>query len=380
MKFPLFIVIYLALSTVSAFAQENPEIDREMREALENIIGDPIPGISVAIANSDGLIWSGAAGYSNIEDRQTVSQTHLFGIGDISNQYVGTVILQMAEDGIIDLNATPQDILGDVVAGIENAGSASLYQLLNHTSGIYSWSDDEDWVRRGRGVQMNPSYMWRRDEPLKYITKNIHSATHRPGEAYAYSKSNYTILGLVIEKLTGGPLEIEVRDRILGPLNLNNTFYESYEEVPEGSLVGSYHLASDHFISKVGINSKFEFGLDRLINTTGASLSGEGLAGGIITSPRELAVFVTALWSGKIIDNDALENIMPTRLDGQTGIHSEILGFTADIRKIEGRDLVIVSIVNLGAVNSGENETKTYLDSYLDKIILPIAIKYPQIK
>jgi len=59
-------------------------------------------------------------------------------------------------------------------------------------------------------------------------------------------------------------------------------------------------------------------------------------------------------------------------------MHSEILGFTADIRKIDGSDLIVVSFVNLGAVNSGENDVKDYLDGYLDKIILPIAKKYAQ--
>lgn len=374
------ILLSLLITITPAWSQDTAAIDKEIRAALNSIVGNPIPGISVAIANSDGALWSGAAGFSNIQDRQIVSQSHLFGIGNITNQFVGTVILQMAKDGIIDLNDTPYSILGESVATIENADSATLLQLLNHTSGIYSWSDNQDWVRRGRGVQMNPKYEWRRDEQLKYATKDAHPANHEAGMSYSYSKSNYTLLGLVIEKMTGGPIELEVRNRILEPLRLRNTYYDTYETVTDGSLVGSYHLASSQFIATVGINSKFEFGDNQLIDTSGASLSAEGLAGSMITTPRELARFAAALWNGKLLDSEATEKIKPKMPNGQTGIHSEILGFTADIRQIENSDLVIVSIVNLGVVNTGENAIKTYLANYLDEILIPIAKKYTQVK
>lgn len=357
-------------SILPGFAQDTLQIDKEMNEALENIIAKPLPGISVAIAGRDGLVWSGSAGFSSIEDRLTVSQNHLFGIGDISNQFVGAVILQMAADGIVDLNDTPLSILGETVANIENADKATIYQLLNHTSGIYSWGEDEDWARRGRGVQMNPKYSWRKDEVLQYISRDSHAATHAPGESYAYSKSNYTILGLIVEKLTGGLLEDEVRERILVPLNLTNTYYDSYEVPLNDNRVGSYHLGTDPFISNVGINAKFDFEEGRLINTSGASLSSEGLAGGIISTPRDLALFTIALKEGDLIDIKSLAAM------DQNAIHSDILGFTADIRWLEDEELVITSLVNLGAVNTGENELSNYLNSYFDKILIPIAKKY----
>lgn len=373
-------LLYYSLSSVALFAQETAEIDAEMQGALEQIAAGTIPGISVAIASPDGMVWSGAAGYSNIQDKHPVSQTHLFGIGDITSQYIATVIMKMAEDGIIDLNQTPHDILGDTVQNIENANSATLYQLLDQTSGIYSWADDANWVRRGRGVQMNPTYLWRRDEQLKYITTDLHSAVHSPGKEYSYSKSNVTLLGLIIEKLTGGPAELEVRNRILDPLNLKDTYFDTFEDVPAGRVVGNYHLATDDFISRVGINYKFDFGLNRLINTTGASLSSEGLAGGIVTSARELALFSAALWSGQLLSGENLKKIYLPKINGQIGLHSEILGFTADSRQIQGSELVIVSFVNLGIANSGDDDIRAYLDTYLDKIILPIAKKYAQQK
>ncbi|HRW30759.1 MAG TPA: serine hydrolase domain-containing protein, partial [Emcibacteraceae bacterium] len=375
-SFTCYFLFCIIFSLNAVWAQEHPEIDREMNEALINIVAHSVPGISVAVANKNGVIWSGAAGFSNIDDGVTLSQSHLLGIGDITNQFIGTILLQMEQEGVVNLNATPKSILGDVVANIENADTASLYQLLNNTSGIYSWSDDEDWARRGRGIQLNPHYQWRRDEVLQYITKDLHQALSIPGEMRHYSKSNYTILGLIIEKITGGPLELEVRNRILAPLKLTHTYYDTYEILPQGGLAGSYHLGTNQFISKVGINADFETESNLFINTSGTSLSSEGLAGGMVTTPRELAIFASALWNGKIINEKDLTTILPEKINGHTGIHSEILGFTADIRKIENSDIIIVSMINLGAVNSGKSPMKDYLDSYMDKILIPIAKKY----
>ncbi|MBT5187196.1 MAG: beta-lactamase family protein [Kordiimonadaceae bacterium] len=366
-----YIILSFTLLLTPSVAQDNPELDGEMARALIKVTDNIVPGISVAIANSDGVVWSGTSGYSNIEEQNSVSQSHLFGIGDLSNYYLAAVLFQMAEEKMLDLNATPQSILGEKVSHIENADSATLYQLLNHTSGIYSWAEDKSWRRRGRGVQMNPRYRWEKDEVLKYISKDRHPANNKPGEAYAYSKSNYTLLGLIIEQVSGGVIEDQVRNRILDPLGLSDTYYHTYEVVPYGQLIGSYHLATSQFISEVGINSKFEFGQDDLINTSNASLSAEGIGGGIVTTPRDLVLFASALRNGKILNEQSMKlfNV------GNNHSQSDILGFTADMHWLENK-LTIVSFINLGTVNSGDSETSTLLNSYMDKILLPIARKY----
>lgn len=373
--------IFLALSCLPAYSQDTIKIDLEMKAALEGIVsnsatGSSIPGISVAIANKDGLLWSGSAGYSNIEDRQSISQAHLFGIGDITGQYVAAVIMQMAEDGLVDLENTPYEILGDTVNDIENSDSATLLELLNHTSGIYSWDNNDDWARRGRGIQFNPAYKWRKDEPLKYIEGNKNLATGKPGEKYSYSKSNYTILGLIIEKLSGGLLEDEVRQRLLEPLNLKDTFYDTFEIVPRGRLAGNYHLGTDHFIKTVGINANFPFESNQLINSSGSTLSAEGIASGIVATPRDLALFSMALKNGDIIKPSSLEKLKTMQFEDNTNIHSEILGFTADQLWIADGELIITSFINLGTVNTGPNATTDYLNSYVKNILAPIANKY----
>ncbi len=369
-------LIFFAAGISSASAQNTEILDRQMHQAMETIVSENIPGISIAIADRTGLLWSGAAGYSDIESEQSVSQSHLFGIGDISSQFVAAVIVQLSEEGLVDLNSTPAEILGNVVANIENADSATLLQLLNHTSGIYSWADDADWQRRGRGIQLNPNYPWRKEEQLKYITKDRHDATGIPGAEHNYSKSNYTILGLVAEKISGGLLEDEIKTRLLVPNNLKDTYLDTYQITPVEKRVGSYHLGFTPFISKVGINAKFEFGPGPLINTSGTTLSAEGLSSGMASTPRDVAIFIAKLWNGELIDNENLQKFKPQKTNGHTAMHSEILGFTIDVRQIEGTDIVLVSALNIGIVNTGGSETAKFIRNYVDNILLPIAKKY----
>ena len=116
--FALFIFISF---TTAAQTQENEAINKEMRYTIEQIVSTTeIPGISIAIAGKDGLIWSGTAGYSKLEERQTVSQGHLFGAGDLSSFYIAVTAIQLIEEGLLDPDAKISEILDDQFSNLEN--------------------------------------------------------------------------------------------------------------------------------------------------------------------------------------------------------------------------------------------------------------------
>lgn len=371
-------LIILACFVAQTHAQENEMINKEMRSTLEEIITNTeIPGISVAIAGLDGLIWSGTAGYSKLEERQTVSQGHLFGTGDLSSFYVAVTAIQLIEEGLLNPDSMISEILGNQFSKIENFQNVSVKQLINQTSTLNSYELDNDWQRRARGIQFNPKYQWRKDEPLKYAFSSKNITMGVPGSYYAYSKTNATLLSLIIEKVSGGLIENEIRTRLLIPENLNETYLDSYEIPPAGSLVGSYHHGTNDFISNIGINAKFNFVDDgNFIETSNSSLSSEGPAGSIIATPRDLALFHTAVRNGKFFNKDALKYLPKNSIDGLQKYHSEILGFTSDMIILEEENLIIVSIVNISTAGSGSSKMKNYLNDYMEKIILPVAKKY----
>ncbi|MCC3861703.1 serine hydrolase domain-containing protein [Pseudemcibacter aquimaris] len=366
-KITFLFLIFMNLS----YAQDTTQIDREMRETINQIVmSSDVPGISVAIAGPDGLIWSGTAGYSNIEERQNISQGHLFGIGDLSSDYIAATAVMLIKDGLLDENATPKDILGNIVNHIEYADRATVKQLIAQQSAIYSYDRDNDWQRRARGIQLNPKYRWEKGEALKYNASNLTISTSIPGSETAYSKTNATLLGLIIEKTSGGMLEDEIRNRILVPNNLKETYLDGYEIPPKEKRVGNYHLGTNQFISEVGINAKFQFIDDTiLLDTSGTSLTAEGPAGSILATSRDLALFQASILNGELSD---IKKYLPAR----DTFHSEILGFTTDVKILDTSGIVIVSNVNLGVANTGQNAAHDFLNTYMEKIILPVAKKY----
>ncbi len=144
-----------------------------------------------------------------------------------------------------------------------------------------------------------------------------------------------------------------------------------------GSLVGSYHHGTNEFISNIGINAKFSFVDDgNLIETSNSSLSSEGAAGSIITTPRDLALFHIAIKKGNFFNLNSLDYLPKISKNGFEKYHSEILGFTSDMIILEKEELVIVSTVNISTAGSGPSQINNYLNNYMEKIILPVAKKY----
>jgi D-alanyl-D-alanine carboxypeptidase len=130
-------------------------------------------------------------------------------------------------------------------------------QLLDHTSGIPSWEFDPEWIRHGRGAEMDVSHTWGKTEALDYLKSGRDKSTHEPGLGYGYSNTNYTLLGLIIEKVTGRQAVTEVHERILAPLGLMDVRFEGFEPVDESRLPSRYHFGTADFLRDAGMHSTF---------------------------------------------------------------------------------------------------------------------------
>jgi D-alanyl-D-alanine carboxypeptidase len=351
--------------------------EQQFRAELERSLGNGLPGITVALATRQGVVWMGSAGYANLETRAPAHAGYLYGIGSITKVFVASVVQQLADEGRLNLDATPVDILGEAAVGdIANAGKATLRQLLNHTSGIATWEFDPDWIRRGRGAQLLTERPWRKDEPLDYIRHGRHAATNAPGAGYAYSNSNYTILGMVIEKVTGHEAVREIHDRVLAPLGLTDIRMEGFEPVDSGRIPARYHFDTPEFRRDAGLHPSFRSVGHGLIDVSGSNLSTEWTAGGLLATARDLAVFARALRDGAVVGPQGMRRMLdftPTRdetdpgsavgeglfreqLEGATLIGEDggVLGFGAVMGWLEHEDLVVVVMTNVGSMHSGD--------------------------
>jgi CubicO group peptidase (beta-lactamase class C family)/acetylornithine deacetylase/succinyl-diaminopimelate desuccinylase-like protein len=362
--------VWLGFSAVASAEEVTPQ---QLQAALEKAVEQGAPGVSAAIATRDGIIWTGTAGYADLKAKTPLTTSTLFGVGSITKVFVTTVIMQLSQEGRLDLNRTAADILGgEVTKGIANADRATLAQLLAHTGGVTSWEDDPRWIREGRGSKLKPAHVWGKTETLDYIRGPEHPALNEPGAKHNYSNTNYTLLGLVIEKVTGNTAEAEIRRRVLEPLGMRDTFLEGFENFDPSKLPHRYHWATPTFEKTAGIAKGFKRVRPDLIDATGSNLSVEWTAGGMVSTPSDLTRLAVALRDARIVAPASLKfmtewtpawkgaevghGLFRTRTDAGNviGHNGSVLGFTGSFYWTERGDAVVAVTSNVGTMHAGE--------------------------
>jgi len=351
------------------------DAEQLLRTELSKGLAQGMPSITFAIATRQGVIWSGAVGYADLRSRSRAHPGYLYGVGSITKMFVACVIEQLIDEGSLNLEATGRELLGDeAVAGIPNADRATVQQLLNHTSGVPSWEFDSEWIRHGRGAAMNIDHIWGKTEALDYLKSGRDKAANEPGAGYSYSNSNYTLLGLIIEKVTGHDAVLEIHRRILAPLGLVDIRFEGFEPVDGSRLPSRYHFGTEEFVRDAGMHPTFSRIDRRLIDVSRSNLSTEWTAGAVVATARDMVLFARALRDGLIVAPSGLkrmESFKPTedkdedmgqglaldrygqeRLIGYTG---NVLGFGAAVGWVPEEDVVIALMTNVGAMHAGDS-------------------------
>ena len=368
-----------------------------LQNALVQGIAMGIPGLSVAIGIGDSLAWKGTAGYSDLLGKVPVKTGYRFGVGSITKTFVARVVCQLAEEGKLDLNRTAADYLDlEIVQGIPNTDIATLRQLINHQSGIPTWEFQEEWIRKARGDQIMLGKVWGKTETLEYVRREHLTADHEPGHHYTYSNTNYTILGLIIEAVTGNDAATEIRSRILQPLHLDNTFLESFEDVP-GGYVHHYHYATPQFIDVAGVHRGFSEIRPYLVESTSANLSPEWTAGGMVSSARDLVRWAQAIRNGELLSpamQKEVFNYYPPKESSSQGEYMQgvlkvndfyngravyghggaTLGFTAMMYWLERTDIIVVLLTNVSGMHSGLNPSPVGM--FYREVLLPAVIQF----
>jgi D-alanyl-D-alanine carboxypeptidase len=346
-----------------------------LQAILEDGVDSGIPGLTASIFNSSGKLWESSAGFSNLEKQTRTDASNLFGIGSITKVFVAVVILQLVDERRLKLSDTVRQFLSpDVIKDIPNAGeeTSTIEALLSHRSGIDSWEDDPIWIQNGRGRLLDPTKIWTRTEALEYIR---HPGSNTPGQ-YSYSNTNYTLLGLIIEKIAHEKAEAQIRKRILEPLDLKDVYLEGYEESPYPDRVSPrYHWATKTFRDTAGICPAFSRPRNDLINATGSNLSVSWTAGGMISSSASIARFVISLRDGKLLSPASMEVLQDWKFHGNlsemghgafrrespsgygrwVGHSGGVLGYTSTTWwKDGGDDCAVAVLANVGNTHCGK--------------------------
>jgi D-alanyl-D-alanine carboxypeptidase len=273
---------------MDAFRGEPAPLDERLQRTLDRAVGrrGTMPGAVLYIESAETGVWTGASGLSDIDSEAAMLPGHRFCIGSITKTFVAVVILQLMEEGALDLDASMVTFVPENVSALFPASDRiTVRMLLNHTSGIPEWLTEE---ARERLVD-DLSYVWQLEELMRLSAEQ--QPYFEPGEGFFYSNTDYTLLGVIIEQITGEPWSEQVQKRILDPLALTGITIRS---PGDSSLVSE--MARGY--SQVGQD---------LVDLTSADPSMAGAAGGnaMVSTAGDLASFLNALLNGKLFSSTA---------------------------------------------------------------------------
>jgi D-alanyl-D-alanine carboxypeptidase len=256
-----------------------------------------VPGITAGIVLVDGTSIGLASGLADTVTREPMRPSSLLLQGSVGKTYVAAVALQLVHEGRLDLDARVSAYLGGEpwFAQLPNHADVTVRQLMNHTSGIVRYEFDERFIA---DLLAQPDRIWRPEEQIAYLFGS--EPPFAAGAGWDYSDTNYLILGLIIERLTGETYYAELRRRVLEPLSLANTVPSDRRRIP--GLVQGYGGPENPFgPAEMLVDGVFAF-----------NPQFEWTGGGIASTAADLARWGKALYEGRAFD----AALLPTMLDG----------------------------------------------------------------
>ncbi|WP_306323089.1 MULTISPECIES: serine hydrolase [unclassified Streptomyces] len=265
---------------------------RATQRALDAEVRSGVPG-ATAQAVVGGRTWTGTAGRRGVHDH--------YRAGSLTKTFVATVLLQLEAEGKLDLDDTVDRWLPGLVSGNGNDGTRiSLRRLLNHTSGVFNYTDDTDFQRT---FFLKDGFLKHRYDtwtPARLVRVALrHKPDFAPGTKWSYSNTNYILAGLVVERVTGRSYADEIRDRVIGPLHLTGTSLPGTDPtVP---------LPASRAYSKLT-----EDGSGKPLDVTELNPSAAGAAGELVSDSKDLNTFYSALLGGELLPKRQLKEMKTT--------------------------------------------------------------------
>lgn len=202
----------------------SPAVERQLSLAVRNNMTDGrLPGVAVGVWAPGRGSWVRAFGIADRSSGRPARASDHVRIASITKTFTATAILQLVDRGRIGL----EDRLSTYIPGVDNGDSITIRQLLAMTAGVYDYTDDDAF---GERFYSNPTAPF--DAEDFFAILNRHQPSFAPGAEAEYSDSNYYLLGLILEKVTGRPAGQVITDQIITPLGLEGTSYPTDSDIP----------------------------------------------------------------------------------------------------------------------------------------------------
>lgn len=262
---------------------------------------DKIPGAVVVVRLANDEEFQYGSGYANLETGRRVDVNDRFRIGSITKTFVATIVLQLVDEGKLRLDQKVSELLPDVE--LRMADQITVRNLLGHTSGIPNYTGDIGFLLR---MFQNPESIITESEIIATAERNPRlfdpSAVDSQGNLrWAYSNTNYTLLGMIIKKVTRNTIEQEINDRIVVPLELEKTYLATSIYTPDDLVRGYMDIQSSDYAGS-GIPGDGQ----PFYDITNLHPMYAGAAGAMISTAPNLINFAEAFVTGKLYSNNIL--------------------------------------------------------------------------
>ncbi|MFE4059365.1 serine hydrolase domain-containing protein [Streptomyces sp. NPDC059096] len=285
----------LTLAAPAAHARTAEDDHTATLAALKAFQASAGPGAAIH-AGGPGESWTLSAGTGTINSDRPIRSDEHFRIGSQTKTFTAVVLLQLVDEGKVSLDAPIADYLPDVVTGNGYDGTRiTVRQLLQHTSGLAAYTAHPVIDK----PESNPDGTY---ELAKLVRKGLsYAPVSAPGAGFTYSNTNYLILGMLIEKVTGQLVHETVTSRVIEPLGLGRTVFPA---------------PGDRALPTPAVNGYRGLRVGSFYSWTPALTYDPSLfssAGAMISTLQDLTTFYQALVAGKVVSASGLAEMQKVR-------------------------------------------------------------------
>ena len=274
---PLILLALIGPLSSLAWAAE-ASFEEEVAQQLKKSTEGDTSGLAVLVAQGGKVVYQGGFGLADIENKTPVTIDTKFRIGSVTKQFTAAAMLKLAEEKKLSLN----DTLDKYFPDYPKANGIKLRQLLNHTSGLHSYTSKPEFAGRVK----DPI------EPLKLIEFFQNDPIDfEPGKGFSYNNSAYFLAGQVVAKVSGKSLGDYLQATFFKPLEMNNTGVYVNLSPPEGAAVGYSYS-----------NEKYE-------PATAWDMSWAGGAGALYSTVGDLFRWNESLYANKVVSVASLKDM-----------------------------------------------------------------------
>jgi D-alanyl-D-alanine carboxypeptidase len=337
-------IFFICVSSVSAQGFDRAKLD----QYLETLEIHEKAMFSLAVIENGKPIYQKSIGFADIESKQKANIDTQYRIGSITKVFTSTMIFQLIDEGKLSLDTK----LAKYYPKVKNAKKITISMLLSHRSGIHNFTN-------------TPEYNEYMTQPktkaeMKNLIEDLDSDFKPDGRA-KYSNSGYVLLGFILEDITQDTYANQLQKRIVTKLNLDKTVYGGPINVQQNQAKSYTHNA------------------EGWLPATVTDLSIPNGAGAIISTPTEVAKFLSSLLTGKLISADSLTKMKEINQGFGRGLfqfpfydkkayghNGGIDGFSSQAGYFEADDLAIVLTAN--GINYAMNDISiAMLSIYYDR-------------